>query len=68
MSGLPGTQTSAFANYVQLTGEAVVPSSFYDRFTEPFTNLMADVRRRAIAAVRAIAPEQGEALALAGLL
>ena len=68
MSGLPGTQTSAFANYIQLTGEAVVPSSFYDRFTEPFTNLMADVSRRAIAAVRAIAPEQGEALALAGLL
>jgi hypothetical protein len=24
MSGLPGTQTSAFANYIQLTGEAVV--------------------------------------------
>jgi len=68
MSGLPGTQTSALANYVQLMGEAVAPSAFYDRFTEPFTDLMADVSRRAIAAVRAVAPEEGEARDLAALL
>jgi IS5 family transposase len=68
MSGLPGTQTSAFANYIQLTGKAVAPSAFYDRFTDPFTDLMADVSRRAIAAVRAVAPDDSEALAFAALL
>jgi len=68
MSGLPGTQTSAFANYIQLTGEAVAPSAFYDRFTEPFADLMADVSRRAIAAVRAVAPEEREAQELSALL
>ena len=35
MSGLPGTQTTIFANYIQLMGEAIAPSSFYDRFTAP---------------------------------
>jgi len=68
MSGLPGSQTTAFANYIQLTGEAVAPSAFYDRFTEPFANLMADVSRRAIAAVRAVAPEESEAHELSSLL
>src|SRR6266545_2458138 len=36
MSGLPGTQTTIFANYLQLMGEAIAPSSFYGRFTVPF--------------------------------
>ena len=54
MSGLPGTQTTIFANYIQLTGQDLAPSAFYDRFTLPFANLMADVSRRAIAAVRAV--------------
>ena len=54
MSGLPGTQTTIFANYIQLTGQDLAPSAFYDCFTLPFANLMADVSRRAIAAVRAV--------------
>ncbi len=68
MSGLPGTQTTIFANYLQLTGEAVAPSAFYDRFTEPFANLMADVSRRAMAAVRAVAPDDHDGQELAALL
>ncbi|WP_437632380.1 IS4 family transposase [Sorangium sp. So ce854] len=56
MSGLPGTQTTIFANYIQLTGQDLAPSAFYDRFTVPFANLMADVTRRAMAAVRAVDP------------
>jgi len=54
MSGLPGTQTTIFANYIQLTGQELAPSAFYDRFTQPFATLMADVSRRAIEAVRAV--------------
>lgn len=56
MSGLPGTQTTIFANYIHLTGQDLAPSAFYDRFTVPFANLMADVTRRAMAAVRAVGP------------
>ncbi len=52
MSGLPGTQTTIFANYLQLMGEAIAPSSFYDRFTAPFASLMADVSRRTTAKTR----------------
>jgi hypothetical protein len=68
MSGLPGTQTTIFANYIQLTGQTLAPSSFYDRFTVPFANLMADVSRRAIAAVRAVEPTLRDIDELDGLL
>lgn len=68
MSGLPGTQTTAFANYIHLTGETVAPSAFYDRFSEPFAELMGDVSRRAIAAVRAVAPEERDTEQLGALL
>jgi len=68
MSGLPGTQTTIFANYIQLMGEAIAPSSFYDRFTAPFARLMADVSRRAIEAVRAVAPDDRENEEVAALL
>lgn len=68
MSGLPGTQTTAFANYLHLTGDGVAPSAFYDRFSEPFAALMGEVSERAIAAVRAVAPEEREAKELATLL
>lgn len=68
MSGLPGTQTTILANYLQLTGQSLAPSAFYDRFSDSFANLMADVSRRAIAAVRAIDDEDAEARELARLL
>ncbi len=68
MSGLPGTQTTIFANYLQLMGEAIAPSSFYGRFTVPFAGLMADVSGRAIEAVRALAPEDRENEEVAALL
>lgn len=68
MSGLPGTQTTILANYIQLTGQTLAPSAFYDRFTESFANLMADVSRRAIAAVRAVEPGLGDIDELQGLL
>lgn len=68
MSGLPGTQTTIFANYIQLTGQTLAPSAFYDRFTVPFANLMADVSRRAIAGVRAVEPSLRDMDELEGLL
>jgi len=68
MSGLPGTQTTIFANYIQLTGQTLAPSAFYDRFTESFANLMAEVSRRAIAAVRAVEPTLRDIDELQGLL
>ena len=68
MSGLPGTQTTIFANYIHLTGQTLAPSAFYERFTVPFANLMADVSRRAIAAVRAVEPELRDIDELDGLL
>jgi hypothetical protein len=68
MSGLPGTQTTIFSNYIHLTGQTLAPSAFYDRFTVPFANLMADVSRRAIAAVRAVEPSIRDIDDLEGLL
>ena len=56
LSGLPGTQTSAFANYIQLAGHSLAPSAFYDRFTGPFAKLMGDLARRAVKGVRAVDP------------
>lgn len=56
VSNLPGVQTTAQANYIGLMGKAVAPSSFYDRYTEEFATLMAEVSRRATLAVRAVAP------------
>jgi hypothetical protein len=68
MSGLPGTQTTVFANYIQLTGEGVAPSAFYDRFSEPYAALMGEVSRRALAAVLAVAPEERDTQELTALL
>jgi hypothetical protein len=56
LSGLPGAQTTAFANYLQLAGHEIAPSAFYDRFTAPFAKLMGELARRAVAAVRAVSP------------
>lgn len=51
-----GTQTTAFANYIALTGQHLAPSAFYDRFSESFGELMREVATRAIEAVRMAAP------------
>lgn len=56
LSGLPGAQTSAFTNYIQIAGHALAPSAFYDRFTGPFATLMGELARRAVNAVRAADP------------
>ena len=42
----PGMQTTAFANYLSLTGEPLAPSAFYDRFSLPFAELMREVAQR----------------------
>lgn len=49
---LPGTQTSTFVEYLALTGEELAPSSFYDRFTDPFAALMKELATKAVLAVR----------------
>jgi hypothetical protein len=68
LSGLPGAQTNAFSNYLQLAGDELAPSAFYDRFTEPFAKLMADLAARSVAAVRAIAPGSAREADFARLL
>lgn len=57
LSPIPGTQTSALTNYTLLTGHMVAHSSFYDRFTPEFAQLMKDLAGRAIQAVREAAPD-----------
>jgi hypothetical protein len=54
MISVPGAQTTAFLNYLGLSGESLAPSSFYDRFTDQFAELMKDVARRAIGHVRTV--------------
>ncbi len=56
LSGLPGTQMTIYAGYIGLTGQTLAPSSFYDRFTQPYGNLMGQLAQRALAAVRAVDP------------
>lgn len=51
-----GTQTTAFANYIALTGQQLAPSAFYDRFSDEFADLMLELARRAMRAVREAAP------------
>jgi hypothetical protein len=67
MSAQPGTQTTIYANYVQLTGHSLSLSSFYDRFTEPYAELMEQLAHRALQAVRAVAPLDPETEALGRL-
>lgn len=52
LSPIPGTQTSALVNYLGLTGESLAPSSFYDRFTPEFAEVMKGVAHRALEHVR----------------
>jgi len=68
LSGLPGAQTSAFTNYLQLAGHKLAPSAFYDRFTDPFAVLMGELAGRAVAAVRAVCPESAREADFARLL
>ncbi|NVJ10328.1 hypothetical protein HUW63_34560, partial [Myxococcus sp. AM001] len=49
---LPGTQTTAFANYIALTGQKLSPSAFFERFNHAFGQLMREVAGRAVQAVR----------------
>jgi hypothetical protein len=56
MSPIPGAETSAFVNYLSITGVPMVPSSFYDRFTPAFAGLMRDLARKSIEMVRAVSP------------
>lgn len=54
----PGVQTTAFANYIALTGHSLAPSAFYDRFSPAFGELMREVAQRAVEGVRRVAPEE----------
>ena len=56
LSGLPGTQMTIYAGYVELTGQTLALSSFYDRFTQPYADLLGQLAQRAISAVRAVDP------------
>lgn len=61
VSPVPGSETSALVNYLQLVGvgkeEAKIAlSSFYDRYTDAFAALMRELALRAVARVRAAAP------------
>ncbi|RKH11253.1 IS4 family transposase [Corallococcus sp. AB030] len=49
---MPGTQTTAFANYIALTGQKLSPSAFFERFNHAFGQLMREVASRAVQAVR----------------
>src|SRR5437763_1553002 len=65
LSGLPGTQTTIYANYVELAGQTLAPSAFCDRFTKPYAELLRELAGRAVAAVRAV-DEKEPALAELG--
>ena len=52
LSPMPGAQTNALVEYLALTGEELAPSSFYDRFTDPFATLMRELADKAVRAVR----------------
>jgi IS4 transposase len=57
MSPTPGVQTSIFVNYLSRTDEPLALSSFYDRFTWPFAEMMQAMMWRSIEAVREATPE-----------
>lgn len=57
LSATPGAQTSVFVNYINLTGQSLAPSSFYDRFTPAFAELMKGVAGRALEHVRQADPD-----------
>ena len=68
LSGLPGTQTTIYAHYVELTGQTLAPSAFYDRFTQPYPQLLRYIAGRAVAAVRAVDEAEPAVAELGSLL
>jgi hypothetical protein len=63
---VPGSETSALVNYLQLVGvedddAKIALSSFYDRYTEEFAMLMRELALRAVARVRAADPDDAAA-------
>lgn len=56
LSPMPGTETSIFVNYLSMGGTPVVPSAFYDRFTDEYAVLLKELAERTIVAVRDVAP------------
>jgi IS4 transposase len=58
MSPVPGAETSAMVNYLWITGVPLVPSSFYDRFSPEFAELMRELAVRAIGMVREVSPSE----------
>jgi hypothetical protein len=68
LSGTPGAQTSAFVNYLSLTGVSLAPSSFYDRFTPEFAQVMKGVAGRALEHVRQADPNGNAGRDLGALL
>lgn len=57
MSPIPGAETSAFVNYLSITGVPLVPSSFYDRYSTEFAALMRELAQRSVKMVRDVSPE-----------
>ena len=57
MLPMPGVQTSVMVNYLSLAAEAIVPSSFYDRFSWPYAELMRELALRSIEGVRQATPK-----------
>ena len=57
MSPIPGAETSAFVNYLSITGVPMVPSSFYDRFSGEFAALMRELAARSVQMVREVSPD-----------
>jgi hypothetical protein len=56
MAPTPGAETTAFVNYLSLTGQALAPSAFYNRYSEEFAALMRELMLRALKAVRDVSP------------
>jgi len=56
LSPVPGVQTTILQSYLALTGQDLARSSFYDRFTEPFADLIRELAVRAVRAVREAEP------------
>jgi hypothetical protein len=57
MSPIPGAETTAFVNYLSITGVPLVPSSFYDRYSGEFAALMRELAARSVQMVREVSPE-----------
>jgi hypothetical protein len=58
MTAVPGAETTALSYYLGLVSHTMAPSSFYDRFTEEFAELMGELAHRAIARVRAYTDDE----------